>query len=270
MTQIYSFIDYRAFLRKSISAATQRDGGWGGITRWTAAVGCQRSHGSRVLNGEKDLNPDQALATAQFLELSEAETDYFLTMVDYARAATKPLRDRLHKKLKDLVKEQQIKAIAQQHPRIGSTNEEALYFSAWYWSAIHVMTSIPGFSTPAKIATRLGLPMAVVESVLNELATLGFVKKQGSHWSYGTTSYFLPKNAAMISVHHASWRQKAVQDAQLMQGDGFHYTVVQSISVADIEKFRTKLNLLVEEYQRIALPSAPEELVSFCCDFFRV
>lgn len=270
MDQIYSYTDYRAFLRKVISSSSEREGGWGGITRWTDSIGCQRSHGSRVLSGEKDLSADQALATANFLALNESETDYFLLMVDYARAATKPLRDRLHKKLKSLVKEYQLQAIAFQHPRVGNSNDEALYYSSWHWAAIHILTSIPSFSTSAKIATKLALPLAMVESILGELEKLNFVRRRGTHWTFSATSTFLPKNSPMISVHHGNWRQKAISDAQVLQSEGFHYTMVQSISAEDFEKFRVRLGQLIEEYLRLAVPSKPEELVSFCCDFFKV
>lgn len=270
MIYIYSYIDYRAYLRQIIAATSDRDRGWGGITRWTESVGCQRSHGSRVLSGDKELTAEQALATAEFLQLTETETDYFLLMVEFGKAGTKPLRDRLHRKLKTMKKEQENLADRIQQPRLGNSNEEALYYSAWYWSAIHILTSIPGFTTPSKIAAALRLPMPLVEQALSQLAELGLIKKESGHWKFTSSSIHLPKNSAMISVHHSNWRQRAVVDAQDLQSDGLHYTVVQSLAAADLEKFKTKLLRLIEEYQRLAVPSAPEELVSFCCDFFKL
>jgi uncharacterized protein (TIGR02147 family) len=270
MTEIYSFTDYRAFLRQTIAAAAESERSWGGITRWATSAGFQRSHGSRVLSGDKDLSAEQALATAEFLKLNEIETDYFLLMVDFAKAGTKPLKDRLQRKLKAIKKEKDSLAAKIHQPHIESRYEESLYYSAWYWSAIHILTSVPGFSTPAKIAAKLRLPLPLVEMTLTQLGEQKLIKKQNGHWSFSSSSIHLPKNSAMISVHHNNWRQRAIADAQDFQSEALHYTVVQSISAADQEKFQAKLVRVIEEFQRLAIPSQPEELVSFCCDFFKL
>jgi uncharacterized protein (TIGR02147 family) len=270
MSQIYSHTDYRSYLRKTIAESAGRERGWGGITRWTTAVGCQRSHGSRVLSGDKDLTREQALATAEFLQLKEAESDYFLLMVDFANAGSKSLREHIHRKLKALKKTQLNLDQSLQPPPLANTTQEAWYYSSWYWSAIHILTSVPGYSTPAKIAAKLSLPVAQVEFALDQLAKAGLVKKQQGHWVFSSSSVHLPKNSPMTSVHHNNWRQRAVANAQFPQSESFHFTTVQSISAADAEKFQAKLVHLIEEYQRMALPSKPEELIALCCDFFKV
>lgn len=265
MTDLYSVKDYRQFLRARLNEKK-----WGSITRFAEAIACQRSHVSRVLSGENELTPEQALAACRFWSLPDAESDFFCWLVDLSRAGTPELRRKLEGKLAQARREREDLAHRLGHERLGVEEREVLYYSAWYWSALHIMTSIERYQTSQSMAEKLMIPKALVEFCLSQMSEMGMVKFERGRWKFASTSLHLPKSSPLIGMHHQNWRSRAVMDTQSRSSDGVHYTVVQSLSLDDFNKLKAEVLRLIESYNRIAEPSEPEELVSLCCDFFRL
>ena len=268
MAEVFDRSDYRAILKEKLRDSSEKE--WGSISRFADSIGVQRSHVSRVLSGQKDLTPEQAVASAEFFRFTDSETDYFLLLVELARAGTPAYKARIQKKLQQIRKEREDLSRKHGFDRIGIEEKEALYYSAWYWSAIHILISIGDFQTPERIAEKLQLPRTLVENCLARLEELGLAKKERGRWSTASTTIFLPKHSPLTALHHQNWRQRAVIDAQAFDEKSVHYTVVQSLSRADFEKLRVAMLKTIDDFIRIAEPSKPEELVSFTCDFYRL
>ena len=62
----------------------------------------------------------------------------------------------------------------------------------------------------------------------------------------------------------------AVDDSKRKNSGGLHYTVTQSVSKNDIQKIKFLFLELINQYHAIAGPSASEDLVCFCLDFFEI
>ena len=266
LSSIYKESDYRKFLRARL--AVGKEEGWGSITKWAKAIACQHSHASRVLSGDKDLSPEQAIATADFLKLTEAEADYFLLLVETARAGSRRYRDLIQKKMREAQRENLARQL--ETNRVDPGVRENTYYSGWWWSAIHILVSIPAFQTSEKIAERLRLPLEGVKTWLKRLEEFGLIRQEKGRWVFDSASMHLPLTSPLATTHHQNWRTRAVVDSQNPDSDGLHYTIVQSISGSDYERFKAQLYAVIEDYQRLAGPSRPEELISFSCDFFRV
>jgi uncharacterized protein (TIGR02147 family) len=266
MPSVYSFRDYREYIQAQIAASGSE---WGLISRMAAAAHCQRSQLSRVLSGHLHLTPDQAFGLSEFWKLDEPAHTYFLKLVEFARASQKRYRDRLSSELDRLRKNQENIAERLRQPPVEVSEVEAFYYSAWHWTALHILVSVPEYHTPRQISERLGLPLRTVESCLERLKKFGLVKLTGGRWSFNSQTTHLPKSSPFISVHHSNWRQRAVTDSQSDASDGLHYTMVQSISEKDYSAIKQMILSMIEEYNRTAGPSKEEELVCFTCDFFR-
>jgi uncharacterized protein (TIGR02147 family) len=264
---VFAFDDYRAYLRKRIeSEETSR----GLITRMANAAQCQRSHLSRVISGTLHLTPDQALGLTRHWNFNDDETDYFLTLVDRDRAGSPALRARLGNRLQASRRKQEDLTKRLKRMEVIPTGIDSTYYSAWYWSAIHILVSIPEFQTIEAISRRLALPDLMVKNCLEALEQQGLVKNSGKNWKIGSASIHLPRNTPVIGVHHNNWRQRAVMDAVQPGSDGVHYTVVQSLSVRDFEKLKAMMLRWIDEYAAVASPSQEQELICFACDLFRV
>ncbi len=267
MPSVYGFDDYREYMKAQIAAS---DSEWGLISRMAEAAHFQRSQLSRVLSGHLQLTMDQAFGLSEFWKLEESEHAFFLKLVEFARAGQKRYRDRLAADLKRMLKEHENIAARLKQPPIQIGEVESFYYSSWYWTALHILVSIPEFHTPKQIAERLSLPIRKVNDCLERLHKFDLIKFSSGRWSFNAQTTHLPKSSPFISIHHSNWRQRAVVDSQSQDSDGIHYTMVQSLSESDVQKIKQLLLHTIDGYNRLAGPSKEEELVCFTCDFFRV
>jgi uncharacterized protein (TIGR02147 family) len=263
---LYSTDSYVQVIKSKISEKKEK---WGLISEMAEACECQKSHFSRVLSGKVDLTLEQAVGLCEYFAFNEVETDYFLNLVQYARAGTKKLKQRIEKRIKHIRQEQEDLSKRLNKPSIGVEQKEIVYYSAWYWSAIHILVSIPEYQTIRAVAQKLSLTESFVTYCLETLEQYDLVGRHGSLWKTTSTPIHLSKKSSLIGLHHNNWRARAVLSAQNPQDDGIHYTVVQSVSQSDFGKIKQLLLDTVEEYMKTAGPSKEEELVCFCLDWFR-
>ena len=261
----FAYSDYKEFLRKCLE-----EGAWGEVSRWAKSAGCQRSYLSRVLHEHVQLTPDQAYGLAQGLGLVGDEREYFLLLVDHARAGSKALVGHLEGRLAELRRRQEdLSQRLKREVRGDPGGAELAYYSSWLPMAAHLLTSIPEFQSETNLAARLGVRRERVQAMLQELEVLGLVRREGALWKYVSGSIHIPKNSPLVSLHHNNWRQRAVLNAQDPGQDSVHYTMAQSMSRQAYDEIKHKLLLLIEESAAIGQAAKEEELVVVCCDLFR-
>jgi uncharacterized protein (TIGR02147 family) len=264
---IFEFNDYKSIISKQIELNAKIRGY---KTLLAHAAGCQKAFFSHVHRSHVHLTPDHAAGLANYWGLDDLETEYFLVLVDIARAGTDRLKSHLqeraakvkahHSKLEERLKNSAVQeSLIQTH-----------YYSSWYWSALHIIASIPQFQTAEKMAHRLGLEPQLVMEALKELEKMGLLKRNSDRWILTDRSFHLPKSSPLNEMNHANWRQRALIDVQKKSEDSFHYTSVFSLSRADAKKFQKLVANLAIDTRKLIEPSFEEELFCFNADFFQV
>lgn len=266
-TSIFQFKSYKSWLQSVFNHSENR----GQMSRICRVIDCQRSYMSRVLNTKLQLTPDYAFKVSEALQLSAVEQEFFLLLVDIDRCTDSHYRMFLNKKLKRILAGQTEIRDKIQRATPQSSIDEGLYFSMWYWSAIHLWCATPGNHTILSIAKKFSLADSIVERCLESLIDFGFIKKSGPHFSYNAGAMHLDRRSPFAVFNHSNWRQKAVQDAQQFQVESsLHFTNLQTMTRTDYQRIRELLLEVIEKTERIARPSAPEELVMVCLDAFVV
>lgn len=264
---VFDFTDYKSYLKARIEESR---GFRGYQSQLAKAAGCQRSFLSQVLNGPMDLSREHAAELTRFFGFTSTEAEYFVGLVDYARAGSKQLKEMTRERLAKLRETAQNLSARVKVTEIADAELRSLYYSSWYWSAIHVMVAVPRFQTPQAIADRLGLPLDLVKTALVRLEEAGLVERTGNHWRIGKRDIHLHEGSALTEVNHTNWRQRALINAQLRPKDALHYTSVFTMSRDDAAKLRDLfLNTIVQAREAIG-PSPSEELYCYTSDFFRV
>ena len=259
--------EYRKYIRSELEKHTGIRGYQGTLAK---SAGCQNSYFSRVLSGKANLNAEQAMRLALYWKLSEPYTDYWNTLVSLGRTDFPPLRQRLKAKLDSIRDESQNLKNRIQEATSLEIRHGPKYYSAWYWSAIHIVVGIPGYQTAHTVADRLGLPFKLVEHCLVELREMNLVVCEHGLWKALPTHIHLPKDSPYTSINHSNWRSKAVLSAQLPGSDDMHYTCVQSHTHADFTRIKDVFLESLDRARGIIKPSNREELSCTCIDFFRV
>lgn len=265
---IFAFQDYKAFVRHLIEA---RPNGGRGVRRLLAeALRCQVAYISHVLAGNYHFNGEQAEASARFFGLPKEETEYFLLLVSENRAGTAELRALYTRMLEERrTQNRQLQSRTKIHDTLGR-EEQATYYSHWYYAAVHMLLTIPAFRTPEAIRQRLGLSAKAVQETLKFLSRTGLARKEGNHYLPGPARLHLEANSPLIARHHANWRMAAINSLADESAHDMHYSAVVSCSAESLPLVRARMAKCLEECMDIIKPAAEEKLVGICLDWFEV
>lgn len=233
-------------------------------------MGCQNSHLSRVLKDEINLTPDQAFLAGEFMKLNPRESDYFLTLVELARAGDPKYRQALEIKAAKLRVDSEDFGKRVQSKKLNNPINEMRYYSRWQYSALHVLTMKSGGVSMADCCHMINLTHEQAREDLDALVEMGLVVKSENTFTSTNKFIHLSKESPMNSIQHKNWRENASRSSQRQKSDGLHFTMVQTISEKDFLKIKELLFSTIDQYRKIADPSKEEKLICLCLDFFNV
>src|SRR5688500_5525988 len=97
---IFEFSNYQSFLRAHMRQLPKA--GRGEVNRMAQQLGVHSSFVSQVLGGNRDFNLEQAHELTKYLGLNAVESDYFILLVQLARAGSRSLVEYFRGKLGEL------------------------------------------------------------------------------------------------------------------------------------------------------------------------
>ncbi|MGK5083469.1 TIGR02147 family protein [Bdellovibrionota bacterium FG-1] len=266
-TDIFEYIDYKKYLKKALPTSGEQRGL---RSKLGAALRCQSSFISRVISGPADFSPEHAVIINHFIQHTEMEGDFFVLLVQYARAGSKELEAHYLKQIRQIQeKREQIRERIQVKQELSKENQMT-YYSAWYFSAIHILITVPQFQTPAEIARHLSLPLNLVSESLDFLVSTGMAIQDGARFKAGTTRLHLGKDSPMISKHHANWRMRSIQALDRRSQEDLFFSGPISISEEDAIKIRSNILKMLEQLEPTIRASTEEAVFCLGMDFFRV
>lgn len=266
MVNVFDFDDYKAFLK---SVEEQRSSIQRGFrSRLAEVLSCQNAYVSQILNSGANFSLEQGLKLADFLQLNEEESRYFLQLIEYARAGTAELKryfkrefgalKQKHLNLKDRVpKEKEL-----------TPESQSLYYSNFIYPIVHMMVTIPEYRSVSIIAAALRVSEKEIQDAVLFLISTDLIIEKGGELRPGPTLLHLGKDSPHIRQHHTNWRISAIQSLGRLHDDGIHYSTVSSLSKQDAEKLKTKFVTLIKEYVETVGPSREETVYNFNLDFY--
>lgn len=265
---VFEFKDYKVFLQYQIDLNKQIQSYKSKLSK---AAGCQKSFFSQVLNADAHFAPEHSISLSIFWGLNSIETEYFVTLVQIARAGTSAWREFLNKKL-ILLKAQNDDLTTRfiNKEIINDERKTMIYYSSWQYAAVHILLSIPDFRTPEIISARLQIDINLVIRILKQLKEMGLASMKNEKWEIGSSNIHIPKDSIMNIVNHSNWRSRAMNNILTNKENDIHYTAVHSLSFNDILLVKQRIFEMIDETRRIVEPSKEEELVCISCDFFRI
>lgn len=265
--ELYDHTDYVAFLKEIIAQNREIRGYQGKLA---AAAGMHPSYLSRVLKGHVDITPDQAAGVAHFLKLDVDREDYFLDLVNLARAATAALTTAIERRLQELRHSATERSKSLEGAITLSHQGREAYFSSWCFSAVHALLLVPGFQTAEAISRRLRLPLSRVATTLSVLRDLGLVQHRKERWIVTKQKIHFPKDPIWSSIHHASWRAKTASSLDSDGPETLHFSGTYTITANDMQKITRILHDALKHVHDVVDHSKDEDLAHLGIDFYRV
>jgi uncharacterized protein (TIGR02147 family) len=263
---VFNYDDYKSYLRAAIKESPER----GYLTKLAAAAGCQKSYFTQVLHHHVHFTPEHATSLCRFWNFDDNEEDYFIELVNYARAGTQLLRHRIQKRLTQ-IKDEKL-TLAKRFKASDITDEEsrAFYYSSWLISAIHMAITIPDLQTVKSLSRHFRSEENEISKILEQLYKFGLAAKKGSAWVTTNKMIHLPRNSVFTSMNHLNWRNQALIDSQQHKKDSIHYTSITSLSKSDFYEIQQLVLKFIDQKRKIITPSKEEVLGCFTCDWFEV
>lgn len=265
---VFDFDDYKRYLEARLDARGKEERGY--RSRFAEKIGCQPSYLSQVINGKPELTLEQAHRASRELLHDKVEAKFFILLVEHSRAGTRDLRDFFREQL-DEIKTSRFDL----KKRLKSTDDVPLeakhrYYSTWFYSAIHILLAIPGYSEPHKIASRLNLPVDLVADVLHFLEEIGLIELVEGRYVFTKVSLHLDRNSEFIQRHHINWRSQSLQSAEKNLKSDLHFSTVFALTRTDFEHVKDVFVAAIEKARTIIRPSDSQELCAITLDVFEV
>lgn len=265
---LFDFSNYKEYLQLKIEFEAEIQKSY--RTKLCDYIGIQASYLSQVINGKPNLTLEQAFKLCDFFTFDQSETKYFLLLIEKERAGTKDLENYFLNQIREFQQTRfDLKKRLKKTEDI-SEEDQHKYYSTWFYSAIYVLISIPEFQTKNAIASRLGLPMEIVNEALNFLESCGLVDVQKGRYQVTKKSLHLNRDSIFIQRHHINWRSQSLQSVEKNLKNDLHYSTVLAISKNDFDKIKEVYIKAIEEGRHIIGPSKEEEIYCITLDLFKL
>lgn len=258
--------DYRQYLKFRLEQDPQR----APRTRMAQFIHCQLSFVTRVLSYQAHFSLEQAFRLNEYFGHFGDEAEYFLFLLQYERAATEGLKSFFNSKLDGLsAKRTEFKERLPTSAQM-STEDQLIYYSSWYYTAIHILVGIKALQTRQSLANHLKLSLQETSHYLNFLLSRGFVGEVEGKLVDNKVPMLLPKSSPLISKLHANWRIKAMESFDRVKETDVHFSGVYTLSKSDKEKLQRQIVNFIHSADK-QIRSSPEEIgCVLAVDFFEI
>jgi len=267
MIGLFEHKDYRDFLNSYIESLPRK--GRGIKKNLARHLYCQTTHISQVLSKRTNFTLEQGVRAADFMHLTSEEKKYFMILLNLARAGSKGLEDFYEDERAGFVKQRERIKEKMKTQKLLDQTQRSKYYNNWYFSAIHVLVSIPEFSSPQALIDFLPLPDEKILEALSFLVETGLVEKVGEKYQLGSSGLTKPEvNSDEYKNFLKNWRNQAILSVDRAKTKDHHNTIVISISQEDSDKIEKQIAEFFKEVDALIPESKEENLKVLSIDFF--
>lgn len=266
--RVTDYDDYKAFLRALMKTFPKR--GRGQSRRLAEHLSVAPIVVSQILARDRHFTPEQAIRVAGYFGLDERSAEYFVFMVNLARADSKELKTFYREKLDKLKTEAENIRNLVVGKGVLSEDQKGIYYSNWYYAAVQILSSIKEYQTVDAIAGYLSLPRGKIGEVVSFLLETGLcVEDKFGKIGPGPKSIHVDSKSPFVNSHRRNWRDKAKEKFSNPGPTDMFYSAVQALSVKDSELFKQRLLRLIEEFSKQVEPSPEETSMCLNIDWFK-
>ncbi len=268
MIDVFDAKTYKTFLIKRMPTV----GGERGLrSKLADHLGCQLSFISLVLTTEKHhFSLEHGQRVCKFFNLSEAETDFFMLLMSRDRAGSKELESFYEKKIQNVLKQrQEIKNRIKDHASLNS-DDQALYYSDWYYTAVHMILRCRKSIKASELAELLGLSITKVHECLSFLERTGVVVKEKGLYRVTDVRIHIGEGVPWLNAHHKNWRNRSILSLDNKKEEDMHFTMITSISENAAKEIKKNILRLIQDNEPIIRDADDKVVYNFNLDFFKI
>lgn len=266
--EIFDFTDYKVFTREKLKAFAKL--GRGQARKLALHLNINSVVISQILKGNRDFTLEQGFEVAEFLGLNEFERDYYILMLQLARASTHKYKTHIKKKLQEAqTKSKEIKSRVQTATEF-TEEAKSLFYSNWYFIAISLATMIKEYRSIDALAQKFNLPRPLVRKTMDFLLANGLCIETKNGFEIGPRVTHLESTSPLVTRHHSNWRLKGIERMNAFDSEELFYSGPMTISFSLQQEIRKRLVQLIQENIKLLKNCPDETLMCLNIDWFKV
>jgi len=266
---IFQHSDYKAYVLERIEAMPKS--GRGEFQKISQTLSMHSTRVSHIFRGDMHLTIEQAAGLCRYWGMAQVEAEYFLVLVQLARAGTEDTRKILKGQAQAIRARSKELVTRVPQDRVLTESEKGIFYSSWQYSATRLLTSIDEFQTLESLATRLEVTRERMREILDFLVETGLCVVKNERYQMGPKTTHLESNSPLIARHHANWRLKALSRHEKLSVRELAYTCPVSLNKKDQEALRELLVQTVQSFLKTVTASEPSDMVAcLTIDWFEV
>lgn len=263
---VFDFKHYRDYLKVRLATTGESRGL---RTKLAEKTNTQPAFISRVLSGELDFSLEHSPVINELLQHTKEEAHFFNLLLMQDRAGNHLLKKYFKDQIDEILEKRTVFLDRVKASESVSVSDQAVYYSQWYYLAIHVLVGIQQFQSREAIAQRLGLALPTVSKAIDDLSKMGLVEIKGGRILMGKKRIYLAKNSPWISHLHTHFRNRAIGRIAEPDTDDLHFSAAMSVSKKVYDEYRKRLLDLMSEFDSKIADSKEEEMYAINIDLFR-
>jgi uncharacterized protein (TIGR02147 family) len=263
MKNVHAFKSYPPYL----SQALAKDGPFRRADL-CAHLNCQASFLSQVISGKSHLSLEHAVLVSEFLGHTPEEKKFFLLLVQKAKAGSKKLEAFFGEQIQaELESREPVKELIGVKGEL-SEESKAIYYSQWYYVAIHILVAFPEYQSFDHLKRKTGLPEEILREALKFLIKHEFVTQNDHRYQIGKARTHLGSKSPHVSRHHSNWRTKGLEAIERRRPDDLHYTAFLGVSRKGAEQIRELIMEFLRSSEEVVETTKEEAPYLLLLDFF--
>ncbi|MEQ1879082.1 MAG: TIGR02147 family protein [Bdellovibrionia bacterium] len=268
MIAVFDFDDYKTYVRAMIEQMPRH--GHGQARKLALHLEVNSVVISQVLRGDKHFTPEQGYKVAGYFGLTDPQREFFLTLINKARAGTYELQQ-FYQVLLVKMRADSRKMKKQMIPARELTDEQkAVFYSSWHYSAVRFLIGLPDWNDVDKVAIRLNISKERVNEALEFLLECGLIRETKGAFELGVATTYSDPKSRTSSNNHRNWRLKALEKIGDLKETNMHYTAVICISQAEFEKIRAEFIQQIVSVVKRAENAEPDNVFCLGLDWFAI
>ena len=266
---IFRYIDYKAFIRDYIQEQPTK--GRGLYAKLAVHMGASSVVISQTFNGDRELSLENAFKVTTFLKFNQFETQYFLKLVEYARAGHFELRKfylaEIHKM------QEESKKVKNRYDKTHELSDEDkfTFYSDRYYSSVRMASSLPHMNTIEDFAAYFNLPSEKIKEIIQFLIERDLCQIVDGKIQRGIRNTFIPSSSPYIKNHHRNWRLYSIQQVDKIDNEQeLMYTAPLSLSKEAYEEVRAELLQTIQRVIKKIGPTADEMIACLNIDLLKL
>jgi len=264
---IFGFDNYKEYLNDYIGSLPKA--GRGFKRELAEHIKCQSTYVSQVLGGDKNFSMEQSARLKTLLALNKEEGRYLMFLIELEKAGTVELKNHY----KDLINDLKIEWKGQQEKlklqEIATDKQREIYYSAWYYSAVHALLSIPKYQTVKNLGNLLNLSPEKIMEILSFLLSAGLAAHKGHRFITGETRVGATPGSKEYKKGLKNWREQGIRSIERGSSKNVHQTLVFTIDQENRKKLLEKIKKFHDDVRDLANASPNAEFLEIInIDYF--